>query len=194
MKAINTIIFVMACSAARAQMLPIEIQIKTAVLAAPEDKRAGAMVYGYDAKGELIVLRKGTNEMVCIGDNPKQDGISVSCYHIDLEPFMARGRELKTAGKSFQEIFDIREAEAKSGKLIMPKQASNLQVFSAPAEAYNATTGEVTKGSFRYVVYIPWATAASTGLPIKPEAPGMPWIMDPGTHRAHIMINPVTKD
>ncbi len=194
MKSVYAIIFAMGCSAAGAQTLPAEIQIKTALLAAPEDKRAGAMVYGYDAKGELIVLRKGTNEMVCIADNPKQDGISVSCYHIDLEPFMARGRELKATGKSFQEIFDIREAEAKSGKLIMPKQASNLQVFSAPAEAYNSSTGEVTKGSFRYVVYIPWATAASTGLPIKPEAPGMPWIMDPGTHRAHIMINPVTKD
>jgi len=194
MKSISVIIFALICSLATAQIPSLEVQIKTALLAAPEDKRAGAMVYGYNAKEELVVLRKGTNEMVCIGDNPRQEGISVSCYHIDLEPFMARGRELKTAGKSFQEIFDIREAEAKSGKLKMPKQASNLQVFSAPAEAYHATTGEVTKGSFRYVVYIPWATAASTGLPIKPEAPGMPWIMDPGTHRAHIMINPVTKD
>lgn len=194
MKSISTIIFIMICLTSGAQTVPSAIQIKTALLAAPEDKRSGAMVYGYDTKGDLVVLRKGNNEMVCIADNPKQEGISVSCYHIDLEPFMARGRELKAAGKSFQEIFDIREAEAKSGKLMMPRQASNLQVFSAPAEAYNATTGEVTKGSFRYVVYIPWATAASTGLPIKPEAPGMPWIMDPGTHRAHIMINPVTKD
>lgn len=177
-----------------AQIPSAEIQIKTAVLAAPEDKRAGAMVYGYDAKGEFVVLRKGTNEMICLADNPNQAGLSVSCYHKDLEPFMARGRELKAEGKSFQETFDIREAEAKSGKLMMPKQASNLQVYSAKAEDYNATTGEVTKGSFRYVVYIPWATAASTGLPIKPEAPGMPWIMDPGTHRAHIMINPVSKD
>nr|HPH46932.1 hypothetical protein [Chryseolinea sp.] len=82
----------------------------------------------------------------------------------------------------------------KAGKLIMPKQASNLQIYSATEEGYNATTGEVAKGNFRYVVYIPWATAASTGLPIKPEAPGMPWIMDPGTHRAHIMINPISKD
>lgn len=177
-----------------AQIPSAEIQIKTAVLAAPEDKRAGAMVYGYDAKGEFVVLRKGTNEMICLADNPNQAGLNVSCYHKDLEPFMARGRELKAEGKSFQETFDIREAEAKSGKLMMPKQASNLQVYSAKAEDYNATTGEVTKGSFRYVVYIPWATAASTGLPIKPEAPGMPWIMDPGTHRAHIMINPVSKD
>ncbi len=177
-----------------AQIPTAEIQIKTAILAAPSDKQAEVMVYGYDAKGELIVLRKGTNELICIADNPNQNGFSVSCYHKDLEPFMARGRELKTAGKTFQEIFDIREAEVKSGKLAMPKQASNLQVYSAPAEAYNTTTGEVTNGKFRYVVYIPWATAASTGLAIKPEAPGMPWIMDPGTHRAHIMIDPVSKD
>jgi hypothetical protein len=171
-----------------------EMQIKGALLAAPEEKRAGAMVYGYDAKGAFIVLRKGTNELICLADNPSQKGFSVSCYHKDLDPFMARGRELKVEGKSFQEIFDIREDEAKSGKLLMPKQASNLQVYSAAEEAYNPTTGEVTKGKFRYVVYIPWATAASTGLPTKPEAPGMPWIMDPGTHRAHIMIDPVSKD
>jgi hypothetical protein len=176
------------------QIPSAEIQIKSAVLAAPEDKRAEAMVYGYNTKGEFVVLRKGSNEMICIADNPNQKGFSVSCYHKDLEPFMARGRELKAAGKTTQETFDIREAEAKSGKLIMPKQASNLQVYSAPDEAFNPTTGEVTKGTFRYVVYIPWATAASTGLPTKPEAPGMPWIMNPGTHRAHIMIDPVTKD
>lgn len=195
MKATYTIIFALVCSLSlHAQAPTAEVQIKTALLAAPEDMRAGAMVYGYDAKGEFVVLRKGTNELVCLADNPKQAGLSVSCYHKDLEPFMARGRDLKNAGKSFQEIFDIREAEAKSGKLMMPKQASNLQIYSAKAEDYNETTGEVAKGSFRYVVYIPWATAASTGLPIKPEAPGMPWIMDPGTHRAHIMINPPSKD
>ena len=188
------IIVLISCQTALAQTPSTDIQIKTALLAAPQDMRAGAMVYGYGIKGEMIVLRNGTNEMICIADNPAQKGLSVSCYHKDLEPFMARGRELKDAGKTTQEIFDIREAEAKSGKLLMPKQASNLQVFSATEEAYNATTGEVSKGSFRYVVYIPWATAASTGLPIKPEVPGMPWIMNPGTHRAHIMIDPVSKD
>jgi hypothetical protein len=72
----------------------------------------------------------------------------VSAYHViikDLEPFMARGRELKKQGKSFKEIFDTREAEAKSGKLKMPKQAANLQVYSATAENFNSTTGDVTK-------------------------------------------------
>jgi hypothetical protein len=194
MKKSMAILLFLVSSAAFAQIPSAEIQIKTALLAAPSDKRTDAMVYGYNSKGELVVLRKGTNEFICIADDPKAAGLSVSCYHKDLEPFMARGRALKAQGKNFKEVFDIREAEAKSGKLKMPKQAANLQVFSADAENYNATTGEVTKGHFRYVVYIPWATAASTGLPAKPEAAGMPWIMDPGTHRAHIMIDPVEKD
>jgi len=194
MKKTIVLLLLVISTIAFAQIPPAEIQIKTALLAAPSDKRANAMVYGYNAKGELVVLRKGSNEIVCIADDPKQKGISVSCYHKDLEPFMARGRVLKTQGKSFQDIFKIREAEAKSGKMRMPKQAANLQVFTADEENYNAATGDVTKGHYRYVVYIPWATAASTGLPIKPEAPGMPWIMDPGTHRAHIMIDPPSKN
>lgn len=166
------------------------LQIKTAVLAAPEEQRAGAMVYGYSEKGEFVVLQKGTNEMVCLADDPNQAGFNVSCYHKDLDPFMARGRALKKEGRSHQESFDVREKEVKEGKLKMPTQPTTLFVLTAPEEQYNKATGEVTNSYLRYVIYIPYATAESTGLPLKPGAPGMPWIMDPGTHRAHIMINP----
>jgi hypothetical protein len=171
-----------------------EVQITTAVLAAPEALREKAMVYGYSEKGEFIILRKGENEMVCLADDPTQGGLSVSCYHKDLEPFMERGRQLKKDGKSSQEIFDIREAEVKSKKLMMPPQPASLFVFTAKDDQFNRATGEVKDGNLRYVVYIPFATSESTGLPLKPEAPGMPWIMDPGTHRAHIMINPPPKN
>jgi hypothetical protein len=171
-----------------------EIQIKLALLAAPEEQREKAMVYGYTEKGELMVLRKGENEMICLGDDPSQPGLNVSAYHKDLEPFMLRGRELKKAGKNFQEVFDIREQEVKSGKLAMPKFPATLFVYSAKDEQVDKSTGDVKDGYLRYVIYIPYATAASTGLPLKPTAPGMPWIMDPGTHRAHIMINPPQKN
>jgi len=171
-----------------------DLQIKTAVLAAPEELREEATVYGYDSNGELVVIREGTNEMVCIADDPNREGFSVSSYHRDLEPFMQRGRDLRKEGKSTQEIFDMREEEVKGGSLKMPDDPTTLYVLTAPAERYDATTGEVTEPDFRYVVYIPYATAASTGLPLSPEAPGMPWIMDPGTHRAHIMINPPKKE
>ena len=165
-------------------------QIATALLAAPAEQRAAATVYGYDQQGKLVTLREGSNALICLADDPAKEGFSASCYHRDLEPFMQRGRDLKAEGKSAKEIFDLREEEVKAGKLKMPEQPSTLFVYSADADHFDAATGEVTDGSFRYVVYIPYATAESTGLPLSPEAPGMPWIMDPGTHRAHIMINP----
>ena len=167
-----------------------EIQIAGAVLAAPEESKAAATVYGYAPDGSFTLLRKGTNSMICLSDDPAQKGFSVSCYHKDLEPFMARGRELKKEGKSQQEIFDIREKEAKSKKLKMPANPASLFVLTADSEKYNPATGAVKDTYLRYVVYIPFATAESTGLPVKPTLPGMPWIMDPGTHRAHIMISP----
>lgn len=195
MKSILTFsIICIVLAQASAQTVPsAEVQIKTALLAAAEESREKAMVYGYSPKGEFIVLRKGENELVCLADDPAQPGLNVSCYHKSLEPFMSRGRELKKEGKSFDDIFNIREAEVKSGKLQMNKQPANLVVYSAPAEKYNAETGDVKDGYSRSVVYIPYATAESTGLPAKPTTPGMPWIMNPGTHRAHIMIDPPKK-
>lgn len=82
-----------------AQEIPSnEIQIKTALLAAPEEMKEGAMVYGYDEKGEFIILRKGTNELICLADDPKSPGFNTSCYYKDLDIFMERGRQLKNEG------------------------------------------------------------------------------------------------
>lgn len=172
------------------EMLSPEIQIKTAVLPAPEELREGAMIYGYDENGKMVILRDGTNNLVCIADDPGRKGISVSCYSKKLDPFMARGRALAAEGKSEAEKREIRKNEAESGELILPDAPSMTYIFSGTEENYDRTTGELKDGSFRYVIYIPYATVESTGLPDKPHAPGMPWLMDPGTHRAHIMITP----
>ncbi len=176
--------------AAQTKIPAADIQIKLAIQAAPEEKREGAKVYGYDSKGVFTVLRQGTNEMICLSDDPAQRGFSAACYHQDLEPFMARGRELKASGKDFKAITEARDAEAKSGKLKMNSQPSILYVFTAKDEDCDMVNGTVKDAYLRYVIYIPYATSVSTGLPLKPGAPGMPWIMDPGTPRAHIMINP----
>jgi hypothetical protein len=173
-----------------AQSLPASVQIKTAVLAAPTDKRDEAKVYGYASDGTFKILREGTNDFICLADDPKREDIGVSCYHKDLDVFMERGRKLTKEGKSQQEIFNIREKEVKDGTLKMPEQPSTLYVLSGKKDQYDTTTGTLKNSYLRYVIYIPFATAESTGLPLKPDTDGMPWIMDPGTHRAHIMINP----
>ena len=161
-------------------------QIKTALMAVPKDYQDGAKVYGYDANGNFVTLQEGTNDYIALADNPKDDKFSTAAYHKDLEPFMARGRELKAQGKEFKEIFDIRENEVKSGQLKMPDKAT-LCVFTGTV---NEDTKEIENPYVRYVFYIPYATGASTGLPTTPTPPGHAWLMDPGTHRAHIMITP----
>lgn len=171
-----------------------EALIATAIMAAPEASRSGCKVIGYNMAGEFVTLKEGDNEFICLADDPKQKGFNAACYHKDLEPFMARGRELKAEGKSAKEIFDIREEEVKSGKLIMGKTGSTLHIYYGQKSLYDPETSEVAGANYRYVVYMPWATAESTGLPETPIAPNHPWIMNPGTHRAHIMITPLKEN
>ncbi len=168
-----------------------EALIATALMAAPEESREGAKVIGYNMAGEFVTLKEGTNEFICLADNPKKDGFSAACYHQDLEPFMARGRALKAEGKNANEVFDIREEEVKAGKLSMGDSGKTLHIYFGKDTNYNPKTGLVKGAKYRYVVYMPFATAASTGLPESPIAPNHPWIMNPGTHRAHIMISPL---
>lgn len=177
-------------SSANKEIPAAAIQIKSALLAAPLEKRDGCAVYGYAADTQLVLLRKGTNELICLADDPAVPGFSVVCYVKELEPFMQRGRELRKQGIKDQQLFNEREKEVKENALQMPKQPATLYVYSAKDEEYDPTTGEVKNGYLRYVIYIPYATASSTGLPEKPSADGMPWIMHAGTHGAHIMINP----
>ncbi|MEQ9426261.1 MAG: hypothetical protein RJQ09_17685 [Cyclobacteriaceae bacterium] len=185
---LTTGILIAACT--EAQIPNKEEQIAAAVLAAPEEMRDGPMVYGFDADGKLVTLQEGTNDLVCLADDPNIAGFNAACYHKDLDAFMARGRALKAEGKTSTEIFDMREEEAKSGTLKMPDQPTTLHILSGKEGKYNSETGAVDGAAYRYVVYIPFATSATTGLPTRPTAPGHPWIMDPGTHKAHIMITP----
>jgi hypothetical protein len=175
------------------KILSPEIQIKTALLAAPPEQQAEATILGYDPSGTLVTLRKGNGNLICLCDNPKKKGIEVDCYSVKLEPFMARGRELVAEGKSEGEKREIRKKEVEEGKLKMPDVPSMLYVYTGKEENYNDTTGELKDGNFRYVIYTPYATTESTGLPKKPSSPGMPWLMDPGTYGAHIMITPPKK-
>lgn len=165
-----------------------EEQIAAAVLAAPEERRADATILGYDAQGKLVTLRKGNNELICLADNPADNRFSVACYHKDLEPFMARGRELAAQDITGNERNDkYRWKEIKEGKLPMPKEPRILYVLSG--KGYDAASNKVIDGSLRWVIYLPFATAESTGLSTKPKK-GEPWLMDAGTPGAHIMISP----
>jgi hypothetical protein len=188
MKSMLTSLMVALGSIATAADVPsVEVQIAGAVLAAPAEMRAGAAVLGFDAQGKRVQIREGKNELICLATDPSKPTFEVDCYHKDLEPFMARGRELLGQKVTGAKRNEIRFKEVEEGKVPMPKEPRTLYVLTG--KSFDAATGKVENSYLRWVIYVPFATPQSTGLSTK-GSEGAPWLMSPGTAGAHIMINP----
>lgn len=172
------------------QKLSADEQIASAVLAAPIEGRGEATVYGYNEAGDFILLREGTNEFICIADDPNKDGVQVVCYHKSLEPMMSRGRELDASGVSRQEKEEIRAAAAKSGEMPLPESPAALHIYYGNDAYFDTESGTMKNAKYRYVVYMPYATQETTGLSLAPNESSHPWLMFPGQYNAHIMITP----
>lgn len=188
------LIVVSASSAAaqqKAAIMPAAAQIASAIAPLPEEYRAGATVLGYEAgKQGLVTLKQGST-FVCLADDPADELFHVAYYHESLEPFMKRGRELRAQGVTGNGVDSVRYAEIESGKLAMPKTPAALYSLTLDeSSSVDAATGAITTTRKPlYVIYISGATAESTGLPKTPAA-GLPWIMFPGSPKAHIMFVP----
>jgi hypothetical protein len=180
----------LASLAAAADIPPAQAQIAGAVLAAPAELRDGAAVIGYNAEGKQVEIRAGKNEMVCLASDPSKTAFNVACYHKDLEPFMARGRELLAEKVTGAKRTEMRFKEIEDGKLKMPREPRTLYVLTGTS--FDAATGKVQDSYLRWVIYVPYATPQSTGLSTK-GSDGAPWLMGAGTAGAHIMINPPKK-
>lgn len=173
-------------SAQSASIPPASEQIAAAVLPLPEELRAGATVLGYREAGRLVELRRGTNGMRCLALYVTRQDFHVACYQQGLEPFMARGRELRAQGLRAEAVDSVRFREIAEGKLAMPAYGT-LYTITTPRANFDPATRSVRDASLLAVVYIPGATAESTGLSANPRANG-PWLMFPGTPKAHIMM------
>ena len=164
-------------------------QIAAAVLPAPSDLRATATVLGYRRDGALTTLRTGDGPLTCLASDPANAQFHVACYHRSLEPFMARGRALRKEGVKGGDVDSVRYREIRSGLLPMPKSPAVLYSLTGKAGSFDPLTGAATGARQLFVIYVPDATAASLGVSAVP-AEGVPWVMFPGTPKAHIMFVP----
>nr|WP_321414777.1 hypothetical protein [uncultured Allomuricauda sp.] len=182
--------FLMTGQKKEQEILPAEVQIKVATMAAPEEFRENATVMGYDKQGDFVTLRKGSNGFICLAPNYKTPHFyASSCYPESLEPLMKRGRELAAEGRAAEKN-EVRAKEYEEGTLKIPKTPSILYVYWGTLENLDRETGEMTDGKRRYVIYTPMAMAKDFGMSNKPNNLGTPWLMDEGTYKAHIMITP----
>lgn len=168
---------------------PVEQQVDAATLPLPTDMRADATVMGYRTAGKLEVLRTGKNGMRCLADDPADERFHVACYHDGLEPFMARGRSLRASGVTGTKVDSVRYAEVESGKIKMPTTAAALYQLTGPVNDYDPARKVAREAKAQFVIYVPFATVATTGLSTLPQI-GSPWLMFPGTPKAHIMFTP----
>lgn len=168
---------------AAGQVKPVDQQITEAVSPLPETLRAGAKVLGYQRAGALETIRDGQT-FVCLADDPANPNFHVACYHESLEPFMARGRELRADGKSGTESQQIRAEEIRAGTLEMPVHAA-LYSLTGPM---NEDTGKPDSVAALFVIYMPNATEESTGVGAQPSRE-RPWLMFPGQPLSHVMIS-----
>ena len=173
-----------ACSTQAQSPPSAEEQIAAAVKAAPASMRDAATVLGYDNNMELTTLREGNGTLVCLASDPADDTFHASCYHSALEPFMKRGRELRRQGHSGAAVDSIRRAEIEDGTLSYPERPTAL--YNLSGDAYDAAADSVQNASRLRVLYVPYATAETTGLPTQPQ--GGPWLMAPGEPWAHVMM------
>jgi hypothetical protein len=166
---------------------PVAQQIAAAVQPLPAPMRDGATVLGYKTGTKLEVIREGTNGMRCLALYVVRPDFHVACYHDGLEAFMARGRELRDGGMTnARQVDSTRFAEITSGKLKMPAQGA-LYTLTGRKDTFNPATGAITGAQQLTVLYIPFATTATTGLPSTGSAGG-PWLMNAGTAKAHVMM------
>lgn len=176
-------VLLMAALMSAASLVPALAQSKDeliaqAVSAAPEELRAGATVVNYDAKGDPVVLREGTNDIVCT-PNQNKDNYSVNCYAQLLRAQHDLQAKEKAEGKDPKTIAADVQAALASGKLPKPTTGTTMYMLSGKTQA---------SARGMWVVLVPGMTAEQSGLPTKPTAAGTPWLMRAGTPAAHIHI------
>jgi hypothetical protein len=161
-------------------------EIAQATLPLPEDLRAGAGVYKYDAKtGDRIVLRKGTNFVEC---TPRGADGFTWCYNTVTAPRRDFTARLRAQGKTDKEIPELVAAAASAGTLKpTPFGTMSYRLY-----------GKNDRIQLLWVLSVPGATPESIGVSDDSRrdesigGDGRPWLMLSGTPGAHIMI-PINK-
>jgi len=154
--------------------------IDRAVLAAPANARAAAMVVKWNADGTRVTLREGTNGMVCWDQAswPGQRPFSVHCTSVAGLPRVEQNREFFYKAGNAADAEKLVQASEKAGTRKAPEFG---------AGHYGLVGNDQATARPHVTIAVPFATPESIKLPAKPSAAGA-WLMDSGTSGAHIMV------
>jgi hypothetical protein len=154
--------------------------IDRAVPAAPANARAAAMVVKWAADGTRVVVRPGTNGMVCWDQSvwPGQRPFSSHCTSVATLPRVEQNRGFFYKAGSAAEAEKLVQAAEKAGQRVAPEFGAGF---------YGLVGNDAVTARGHVTIATPFATTESIKLPVKPTGAGA-WIMDAGTSAAHIMV------
>ena len=152
-----------------------DVRIANALTSAPEEITRNATVKDWPSKeGEgLVLLREGTNEWVCLPDDPTTPGNDPVCmdetFHDALVAyFSGQAPKITRVGYAYMLTSDA--------------EGSNTDPM-----AQSATSTNQWHHAGPHVMVIYPDVKLLDGLPTKPSAYG-PYVMFPGTPIAHVML------
>lgn len=149
----------------------------------PAEARSGATVVLRSAAGDRVV-RRGEGPFLCVSDISPARRISLICHHRVLEERLRFERELgKATGLQGGELTArlCHEGEARGMKV-----PNGAMEFTASVAVL--TDGTIDRAATVYrLLWLPFATTASIGLPSEDPGEGRPWLHQSGSCGAHVM-------
>lgn len=156
----------------------VDEQIERALMAAPERMRDGATVIGFEEEGSSVVLREGSNGLMCwdSSNEPGQQGrFSAQCTSENNRARVEQNHRV---------VNDAADPQARFEEL---EESGEREVAEFGTLYYHLIGDDAETGRLHVTVAVPYATPESTGLPAERRPAGL-WLMDAGTSGAHLMI------
>lgn len=181
-------------SAEASEGAPATDEIRFAVLPLPAHLRDGATVMRMDSTHRPVVVRQGSNGMVCMRVVPGEAAWDARCYEATIARLIFRAGELVMSGLTIDSLGSRIQAEARAGTLTLPTQPVAAYRALGPERSYVPSTGAATaEMEIWQSLHVPFATAEAMGLPdestISAAERGLvPYVVSSGTWWAHVMI------
>ena len=155
--------------------------VERTLLAAPAALRAEATILELRSDGSTVVLRGGSNSVIC-WDNEGRPGqvapLDVECTAEANRPRLEQNHAFESTGGTVAEIrARFERAEAGGTRALSVQGSIYYHVFGDSPPDYRNHT----------VVAVPYATR-DLGFPIA-RGPAMLWLMEAGTSGAHLMVS-----
>jgi hypothetical protein len=156
----------------------VDQKIARAVAAAPAALQAEATVIEFAPDASVVVLRQGTNGLLCWDSTGQHGRFSSQCTSEQNRKRVEQNHRINTSGGTPEEIRAMFEEAERNG---------TREVAQFGTYYFHIIGDDPATGTIHTTIAVPFATAESLQIPTTRRIDGL-WLMDAGTSGAHLML------